>query len=160
MAVTAIYSSILTVKETLESNVSFISSPVVTHDGLSSGGEYTSATAVPVTKVSSGTATLSAGAATIDLTSLPGPGGGTVDFTGLKVQFMKLKNPSANDITVTPGAANGINLFGASSSLTLKSGQEVLMFFNDASPDVAAGDLAIDLAGTGSQTLSYEFVAG
>lgn len=160
MSVEVVYSSILTVKETLDSGVTFISSPVVTHDGLSVGGEFNATSTPPATKVASGTATLSSGAATINLASLTGPGGGTVDFTGLKVQFVKLKNPSANNITLTPGASNGIDLFGASSSLTVPPGGEVMMKFADQGPDVASGDRTIDLAGTGSQTLQYLFVAG
>lgn len=161
MSVEVIYSSILTVKDTLSAGVTFVTAPTVTHDGLNTGMNVLAAsTAPPITKVASGTATLSAGAATINLAALTGPGGGAVDFTGLKVQFMKLKNPSANDITVVGGASNGIDLFGTAGSLTVRAGGEVLMYFNDLGPDVAAADRTLDLAGTASQTLQYEFVAG
>lgn len=160
MAVELTYNSVLSGKETLSSGTSYISNPVVTHDGLNSGGTYTGATTVPVTKVASGTLTLSGGAGTINLASMTGAGGGTVDFTGLKVQFAKLKNTGAAAMTIVPGASNGIDLFGAASSLTIPAGGEVLMFFNEGSPDVASGDRTLDVSGTGTQALAYEFVAG
>jgi hypothetical protein len=162
MSVSVIYSSILTVKDTLSAGVGLVSQPVVTHDGLNTGGDFSGTTTPAVTKVASGTATLSSGAATINLAALTGPGGAPVDFTGLKVQFAKITAPAtnANDIVITPGASNGIDLFGGSSSLTIRPGMEILVKFNDQGPDVASGDRTIDLAGTGSQTLNYEFVAG
>jgi hypothetical protein len=160
MSVEVTYNSILSVKETLGTGVSLVTTPTITHDGLSTGGTFNASGTIPCTKVSSGVATLSAGAGTINLAAMPGVNGGTVDFTGLKVQFVKLSNPSANNIVVTPGAANGIDLFGAASSITIAPGQELLFKFNETGPDVAAADRTLDLAGTLAQTLNFVFVAG
>lgn len=160
MAVEVTYNSILSVKETLGTGVSLVTTPNVTHDGLSTGGTFNASSTVPATKVSSGAATLAAGVATINLAAMPGVNGATVDFTGLKVQFVKLQNPSANAITIVPGAANGIDLFGAASSVSIQPGQEMLFKFNDTGPDVAAADRTLDLTGTLVQTLNFVFVAG
>lgn len=133
----------------------------ITIDGYNSSGTLNSGTSVPVTKEATGTKALSAGAGTLDLTAIPGVDG-TVDATGLKVQACKLICPTtnANPVTVTEGASNGYELLGNAFTFILKPGQHVTLYLDEDAPDVAAGAKNIDLAGTGSQELDYEFIFG
>ena len=104
---------------------------------------------------------LTAGAATIDLTALTGTNGAAVDFTGLKVQAAKFINPVGNAaMTITFGATNPYLLGGTAFKWILSAGQELLVYLNDASPDVASGAKNIDISGTLAQSLTCVLVAG
>lgn len=119
-----------------------------------------SVTPSPATMTSQKVYTLSTGAATIDLRALYGAGGSVQDANGLKVQGIFLKNLGANVMTFTAGASNGYEIFGASGSVAIQPGAFLAMSFNDGSPDVAAGDKTIDVAGTGSQTFECAIILG
>lgn len=152
----------VTVTEILENNTG--SAPDATrrvvHTSYDESWSLTASTTPPVTKVAEFLLTLSTGAATINLASLTGTNGATVDLTGLKVQFFRVKNLGANNMVFVPGASNGIDLWGAASSNTIFPGAVAMWFFNDASPDVASGDRTIDVTGTGAQTAEITIVAG
>lgn len=118
-----------------------------------------------VTAAASFQQALSGGAATIDLTSLPGlETTDTVSFNTLKVQQMKLQNPStnANKIVASNGATNPYRLDGATTAwiITLAPGQSVLLNLANAGDTVGSSHKTIDLAGTGSQALNVEMTAG
>jgi hypothetical protein len=105
------------------------------------------------------------GAATIDLTSLPGIDGtaGQVNGTGLKVRIIKLHNPdtNANSIVATVGAANGYNLAGSTWKETIGPGEESLRLLADTvAPTIAANSKNLDLTGTGVQKLDVEIIMG
>lgn len=121
--------------------------------------------AVPVTKRAFLEQALTAGAATIDLTSLTHEQGGlteTVDGTGLKLQFLRLCAPSGNDaaITITPGASNGYDFSGSSASITLESGQCVTLELAESAPDIDSSNKTLDLAGTGTDSLEVSILMG
>lgn len=168
MSVTASVIQNLSVVETLDNNTGPIAAAnrKVTWGALSVKNEsLTAASTVPATKVAGGSVALDAGAKTLDLTSLTGLGanGATEDFTGLKIQALYFENPStnANSISIAPGASNGYNFSGADGKLTLQPGQSVLLFGNDATPDVANGSAdQIDFAGTLVQPFNIVMVAG
>lgn len=135
----------------------------VTHSGFGSGTRtYTPAGTVPVTKAVSQVVTMTAGAATVDLTSLIGPGGGAESFSGLKLQVMQLYAPesNANPVTLEVGASNGYEFAGAAFSVTLSPGQRLLFEANDQAPDVSGSAKTFDLTGTGSQVLHMCLLAG
>jgi hypothetical protein len=135
----------------------------VQHTTLNQSLSLSPTSTVPVTKTAGRTDfPLSGGSATINFTTMLGTGGATVTFLGLKVQSLILKNKSTNtgNMTFVPGASNGIDLFGASSSITLKPGHWVHFYFHDSSPDVASGDCTIDVTGTGSEQFEIHAVAG
>jgi len=118
-----------------------------------------------VTKKANFLLTLSGGAATIDLTALPDLAG-VQDFTGLKVQAIKFRNPSANVMTISKGASNGYGLDGGN-AFTIPVAPvyqsrpgEFLGLFPEGTPDVAAGAKNIAVAGTGTQTLQCTILAG
>lgn len=164
MSITVTYVSQATVVETLGGGYVSSADATVTTNGLNTTAELTASTTPPATKYSAGQKALSSGSGTIDLTSLPDSDGvaARVDFTGLKVQLAKLRNPStnANNITVTEGASNGYELHGNAFTMLLRPGEEVTWKGADGAPDVASGARTIDLSGTGSQVLEFEFVAG
>lgn len=135
---------------------------VVTHDSRNKTSVLNADSTPPATKCAVQSKALSAGTATIDLTAVAGTEG-NVDFSGLKLQVIKLRNPStnANKITVTKGASNGYGLTGGDSwTIPLAPGDEVMLMGNETWPDVAGGAKTIDLTGTAAQALDYEFVGG
>ena len=107
-----------------------------------------------------------AGAATIDLTDLPGTQG-DVDGTGLKVQCFRVHGLATNGIlTISPGALNPYNLFGAANDLVLPAGfiGPLECRFDDLLADVTdvsgVGSSQIDLAGTATNVFKIEILLG
>lgn len=166
MSIAVTYNSQASIVETLEGEYISPGDPTVTTNGLNTTAGLTASTTPPVTKYSAFQKALSGGSGTIDLTSLPDANGvaAQVDFTGLKLQVVKLRNlaTNANAITVEVGASNGHTLFGATWEITLQPGDEFLWKGNDNSgvPNVASNNKAIDISGTGSQILEVLLVAG
>lgn len=162
MSVSVTYAATCTIVETLPVNTGSAADATrkVTHDQYNESGTYNSGTTPPVTLQASFLLTLSGGAASIDFRALTGTNGASVDGNGLKVQIFRFKNLGANNMVITPGASNGIDLFGASSSITVPPGAHFTFFLADQAPDIAAGDKTIDVAGTGSQTAEVTVVMG
>ena len=164
MSVTVTYVSTLTAAEVLTTNVPDAAAPTVTHNGFNSSATLNAASTPSVSKMASFQKALSGGAATIDLTALVGTNGAAVDFTGLKAAAVKFQNPAtnANAITVKAGASNAYLLHGASWSIILQPGEEYLWKAGvvNAAPTVGASLKNIDLAGTGTQALNCELIAG
>lgn len=166
MAVNVTYQANVTVVETIANNDDGLSTTAaqkqVTYNAFNTSKTLNASSSPAATTHAAFTAALSGGALTVDLTSLTGTNGATVSMSGLKVQVLRCKAPTsnANPITITPGASNGYDICGADFSVTLSPGQEVTIYGNDATPDVAGTDKTLDLAGTGSQELEMEIVAG
>jgi len=163
MSVNVNYQSKITAVETLEANIDSLGTDKqVTHNQFDTTKTLTSSTTPPVTKIAAFPQALTAGAATIDLTSLLGVNGAAVSGLGLKVQILKIKNKvgSANPISIAPGAANGYDIFGADFKVTLQPGQEATFYSNDATPDIGAEDKTLDLAGTDEQECEITIVMG
>lgn len=160
MSVNVNYTSNLTVRETLETNVPAASDAQVVHSGYDTTAPLNATSTPTATKHAAFSKALSAGAATIDLTALTGTGGVTVDGTALKVVAAKFKNPSANNIQICFGASNAY-LFGTNAAWkhTLCPGDEILLKFHN-NPLIDATHKNIDLAGTLVQTLDCEIVLG
>jgi hypothetical protein len=161
MSITFKYRSGVTTEErpTTAPAVASNSQPLV-HTGFTTGVDLTASTTPPVTTPAIFEKSLTAGAATLDLTALTHLGA-SVTMSGLKVQAFKVKNKTGNSVmTFSEGASNGYALLGASFTFKLLAGQEALFYLNDASPDVAAGDRTIDIAGTGTETCEVTIIAG
>lgn len=154
----------LTVTETLDLQSDNFSDPDVGH--TISGGVRTidASSTVPATKTFSDKITLSAGAATIDLTALVRTPLAAVDFTGLKVQLVKFKAASANTavVIVVPGASNAYNLFGDSDGqVTYPAEAESLNYWADQLADVSSTVKNVDLSSTDLDAIiEVELVAG
>lgn len=162
----------MTMRETLETNVDGASSPRITHDKFNKSERISASTTPPGTKMVADTKALVAGAATIDLTALPGPGGGTIDATDLKLLAWFFGNRAGNtgDLTITPGAASPYNFNGSATGKVVavkpnsadeNPGWAAAWNGNNATiPDVAAGAKNIDVAGFGTESFDYVLVFG
>ena len=168
MSVELTYIANLTAKETLETNMPAASATkaVVTHDAWNT--THTSTTlgaltpAIATTKVAAFDQALTAGAATIDLENLVGTNGAAVVGTGLRIQAMKLRGATANadPVTITQGAANGYDGFGASFSITLEPDAEVLILTQDAGANISATNSDLDVSGPGTEEIEVEIILG
>lgn len=155
--------SSFSVTETLKDAVGAGTTTTVTSTALNPAQtEYTLTSDPPGKYYSSDTLALVAGAATIDLTSLPGLQA-TIDGTGLKVQAFRIRGAAGNSaLTISPGAANPYTMFGAGNDLEYPA-DCALAFqfeFDETLADIAAGAKEIDLAGTGTEQFQIEFILG
>ena len=131
-----------------------------------SSGTKTPSTQVPCTQQWQDSLSLTAGAATLDLTSLASGNLAAKDFTGLKVQFIKIRNRSANTaaVTIVDGATNGYNIFGdASGSVTIPAGMTLMLGADttEGLQDVAAADKTIDFSSSDADaTVDIQIIAG
>ena len=147
-----------TVTETLTSGVAAADNPVIRFAAFNESVTLDGTTTPAITKHSSFVGTLTAGALTINLAALTGLNGTTEDLTGLRVQFIRIKNLGANAMTFSEGASNGIALAGL--PIVVPVGGIIQHYFADAAPDVASADRTIDVAGTGAQTFEMTILAG
>lgn len=159
------YADKLTIKEQLSAtNMPGVAATrrEVLHNQYDTTKSYTATSSPAVTKVAQFSQALSGGSATIDLTSLTDSEGNALDLTGLKCQAARFRNPSTNTgaITITEGAVNGFALGGASFSWILQPGQAITIDGANVTDAVGASDLAIDLAGTGSEALEVSLAFG
>jgi hypothetical protein len=129
----------------------------------------TSATISPTGKKANCVVTLTAGAATLDLTAVSDPAG-TQNFNGLKVQAFKIRNTSATVVTISKGGSNGYALSGTSAfTIPIPPAYttggvtyygEVTMFIPEFSQDVDGTHKTIDFAGSGTESLQVTLIAG
>ena len=163
MSVILRYQVKATVTETLETGMTLASDKSVTYNGLDTAVRTLNADSTPpVTKAAVFPKPLVDGAGSIDLAALTGANGAAVNGTGLRVQLLRLTAPAANTgpITISKGAANGYDGFGASFSLAVGPGEERTLLNNDSGTDIGAANKALDLAGTGTESLNVEIVMG
>ena len=163
MAVTFQYDSGVTVEETLASSVPAQSSgSKIIHNGYNTSAVLNASSTPPATKAVAIEQALTAGAATVDLTSLTGTNGASVDGTGLKVQCIKLRNKATNSnpMTIVKGAATGYDGFGAAFSVTLAVGAEVTVYANDNGSDISGTNKHLDLSGTLVEVAELVIVMG
>ena len=163
MSVTVTFTSYLKAVETLVTNVPAASASgnTITHDQFGTLKTLNASSTPPVSKMAAFQQALTAGAATIDLTSLTGTNGASVDGTGLRVQAIKFRNPAANDpMTIVEGAANSYDGVGADFSLVLAGGAEALLFLNDAGTDISGTNKTLDISGTAVEELDVEIIMG
>ena len=63
-------------------------------------------------------------------------------------------------ITISDGVSNGYELLGANFVVALKPKQRFLLYCDDSAPTVGSSAKTIDLAGTGTETISVVVVYG
>ena len=162
MSVTLSYSSKISVSETLETNVPAATDKGVTHTGYDTTATLNATSTPAATKFAAFEKALSTGTATIDLTALVGTNGAAVDGSGLRVQAIKFRNKStnANVLTLAKGSANGYDGLGASFSITLPPGGEVLVRTKAGGAVIGGTNKNLDLAGTGAQVAEIAIVMG
>lgn len=163
MSVQANITSQIVVTETLD--LPGANRPQVRHDAFKTTATLNADTTPAATQIVSFIVTLSAGAATIDLSALPGTQG-TLDGTGLKIRSFWLKNikedgtANTGAVTITPGASNGYNIFGASDGKATADLGGTIHWTPAASQTIASGDRNIDLAGTGTDEFQCVILLG
>lgn len=126
---------------------------------------YNSGSSPPGVFYSGQVLALVAGVATIDLTALAGGLQGTIDGTGKKIQMMRIRGEADGSnakLTISEGAANPMELFGAANPIEYPAGcRKAFTFeFDDSLDDIGAADCEIDLAGTGTDSFFVEFILG
>lgn len=166
-SVSAQFNAGLEVTEVVAYGLDNVPDPSSVHSFGPDNATLTATSTPAVTKVFSDTIALAAGAGTLDLTSLAGPASTTVDFTGLKVQIVKLKTPASNSgsiIVEHKDAATGYNLFGddnnSDESIEVPPGTVLIFIYNEALADVGANAKDLKFAGTGTDGMQIMLVAG
>lgn len=166
--VSAIYALTLVVDETIALSLTYADDKPIRHELPAQSGVLNASSSPPATKVFSGVVTIaSGGIVNLDLTALPDPVRGTIDFTGLRVQVIMLSAFSANVDTVTlktKDTTTGYNLFGVnntgSEEETLSLGQGLLKWLNDKPEDVDATHKDISFTGSTGNSVNVLLVAG
>jgi hypothetical protein len=164
MSVSATITSKLTVVEQLATNIPFVDphTGAIIHNGMDETVLLNATTTPPAAQVAAFQQALTSGAATIDLTSMVGTDGETVNGTGQKVQACKFRNPStnANAIRIKIGASNGYAL-GTTFDITLAPGASFGPFnLGGTAPVIGSSAKTLDLSGTGAQALDVLIVLG
>ena len=167
MSVTLKYKMVAEAEEVIALGLDNVDNPTITHK-LGDFASTLNATSMPVvTKAFSDTVPLVAGAGSLDLTSLAGPSGTSIDFTDLKVQMVQLACPTTNSGGITVAkkdAVTGYNLFGADNvsaeQVEVMPGSYVQLYHRDTLEDVDATHKDLTFAGTGTDTIQVLLVAG
>lgn len=165
MAVTATYDFKLSVSDAIALGLDLVADQTFTHVIDGDSGSLTGSSTPAVSKAWSDEVQLTAGALSLDLTSLSrGSVLSSLDLTGLKLQLIKIKAAIANTDTVTiaDGASNGYSIFGdTSGSITLGSGDVAMFLFAETLPDVSATVKTIDISSSDTDAvLEIILVAG
>ncbi len=137
-----------------------------TWDTLDPGqSTYNGSSDPPGVYYSSQVVALVGGNKTLDLTALLGGLQGVIDATGLKLQVLRIRGEadgSNGALTISEGAANPMELFGATNPIIYPAGcrKPWTFEFDDKLDAVSAGDCEIDLAGTGTDSFFIEMILG
>lgn len=123
---------------------------------------FNATSTVTATKCAVDKLALTAGAATIDLTSLTGPNGAAVTFNGLKVigcLFFAPTTNSGTSVTVAKGASNGYEL-NSTHSYVIAEGYPLVHLFGARNGAVGGSAKTLDISGTGTDQLWFQLIAG
>lgn len=157
----------LLVTETVDVGIDGVTNQDHVHEVSELSGSLKPASTTPATKVWKDQGSLTASAATIDLTALVRDNLPNINLStdSLKVQAFIFKNNSTSGtLTIKDGVTNGYELFGdASGQVTLPASTAtnksfVMIFAPEGLDDVAAADATVDLTSTGDATLSYDVI--
>lgn len=108
-----------------------------------------------------GQLSLSAGALTVDLTSLARTGRSALDLTGQIVYGFLIENLGANDMTFVAGAISGYGLFSATNGTVVGANNGLEMGYTPAGyGTVGASALNIDVSGTAAQSFNIMLITG
>jgi hypothetical protein len=167
-AVEARYNMLLEVKETVAQSLDLaVDVPIEHKTDESTYGTLNASSTVPATQCFSDSLTIAGGgSATLDLTSLTGPAGVTVTFSGLKVQLAKFACPSDNSaaVLIQKGDATAYNLLGtdnaSSETFEVLPGGWMGLGHDDEAEDVDATHKDVKFTGTAGDKIEVVLVAG
>lgn len=125
-------------------------------------GNLSSTSTPPITVNSQQVYALVAGTLTIDLQAIITLASLTADWTGKKLQAIRITNTSGNAaLTVSGEGANGYSLGGAITLSAASGGAVTLCLYAPESlADVASGDRYLVFTGTGTQTFYLDLIGG
>lgn len=160
MAVSAAINLALQATEDIDLGLDNVDNPTVVHQ-VAGGSKTLNASSTPAaTKAWSDQRQLSGGSDSIDLTALANGNLANIDFTGLKVQVIKIVAAEANTaaITIADGATNGYHVFGdGSGQINLVAGGQALIYVPEGLPDVGASAKTIDVTSSDTDAI-YDIV--
>lgn len=150
----------VTTTETL-TNDDLNASSTLLHNGYDINRSLTGVTSENVTKAAYQTVAMTAGAATIDFTSLL-LNAVAVTLTGLKPRAILVTALAANagNVTVVKGASNGYDGMGSAFSVVLEPGQSFAFDFFTAGNAVGGSNKTLDISGTLTDGVRLSIVAG
>lgn len=106
------------------------------------------------------TQSLSSGAATIDLTTVPAlVGNQSMSGKSLRVFYAMADSENAGEISIQTGATNGYAAFGSSGKFTLGAGDSVMIRLSTTNT-VDGTHKTIDLSGTGTDSIDIQMLFG
>lgn len=143
----------LSIRVTDNPTIAGASSPTVVYDAYVTRETITGTTTLSADATTAFEKVLSAGAATIDLTSVPSTTG-TQSMSGksLRTLYIKADADNAGVISIQTGATNGYALFGSSGKITLSPGDSFGLRISTTN-NVDGTHKTIDLAGTGTDSI-------
>lgn len=150
----------MTIRATSQPTVAGVSSPAIVFDEYLTRKNLSGSSAPEVSAVTGILKSLSGGAATIDLTSVPDITG-TQSMSGLSLRTLYLKATAENSgsISIQAGATNGYSLFGSSGKVTLPPGDSLALCLSNTN-DVDGTHKTIDLAGSGTDSIQVQMTFG
>lgn len=160
------YASTVTTRASLGLADADTSEQTVTRKKHNTSKRLTPGGTVPVAKDAYTEVTLVAGAATLDLTNLPGGETGNIDLTGLNVQILKVKAVDAagtdtpHAVTAKQGASNGYTGGGSGWQAPATPGGEAVFYWNGGASVVGGANKTIDFTGTLAEKFLVCVVAG
>lgn len=126
-----------------------------------SGTAGPSGTTIVATNVWRRDLTLSGGVLSTDFTVLDRGSLPDEDFSGLKLQFVAIKNPAGNSaLRAKTGASNGLGFAGSSASdITIPANGAGILIIPEGTVDISGSAKTIDWSGGTTDSFSVLFVA-
>lgn len=138
-----------------------VKNKTLTSDGFNRAAiTYRATGEPPVTAYYGRTITLSPATKEIDLLGLEDSEGNAIAATGLRVQLLRIYNPSTHAVTVGPAAVNGYALFGSGKAVELPAGADLCFRANDTQPEIGTSARYLLLNGTLNDTVNLEILLG
>lgn len=159
MSISTSYDFKILTSERLMLDVPAISNPVL-QKSFPDSGRMDGTTVPPARLDVANLISLTAGVATIDLTTLASINGATVSGNGLMIQLLKLVNKGSHAMTFSKGSTNGYSLTGSTWTETLHPGQKLMFFGNNATPLINSTEKTIDVTGTDTEQFELHVVMG
>lgn len=155
MAVSLRYENRVKMIETETGTLLNATDNTLTWDGLDREFTLNASTTPDIEDCALFVVTLTAGAATVDLTAMAHQAGVTKSATGKKVRVWKFWPATANagNITVAKGASNGYAPLGTTLAKIIAPDGDSSDYFKAAAGDVGAGAKNLDFSGTGTDSV-------
>lgn len=164
MTVSATASLTLTVTEKSEISLDDVTSPATFTSIIPAGLLNLSGTTTPaITRQFGSDIQLTGGSAQVDLTAIDKGDLPNEDWTGLKIELMKVKAADANtdSVSIESLAPNGYDILGPSKALSIPPGGEMLFRLSDQGDVIGPTDKDLEFNSADDDAIiSVQLVAG